>query len=266
MTESRPGGPPSGGAHVGASPQVNGRAEATPAAPTTARRGVSRLVLFPILIVIVAAAAWFGYKTWYNSTHYVWTDNAQVSGSIIQVGALNAGQVTAVLTDVGQPVQQGQVIAHVSVPQTVAATASGAPKLGFSNTQNQVVDVTSPLSGTVVARMADPGSTVAPGQAIVAVVDPTRLYVVANVNETDVDRIHLGEPVDVTVDSLNLDLPGRVEAVTPASASSFSLIPQSNSSGSYSKVVQVVPVRIAVDYGNQPLIVGSSVEVNIHVR
>jgi multidrug resistance efflux pump len=266
MMESRSGGPPTGGAPPSAGPQLNGRAEAPtpPAAP--ARRGVSRVVLFPVLALVVIAIAGFGYRTWYNSTHYVWTDNAQVAGSIIQVGALNAGQVTAVLTDVGQTVQQGQAIARVSVPQTVAATASGAPKLGFNPTDNQVVDVTSPLSGNVVARMADPGSTVAPGQAIVAVVDPSRLYIQANVNETDVDNIHVGEPVDVTVDSLNVTLPGRVEAITPASAASFSLIPQSNTSGSYSKVVQVVPVRIAVDYGNLPLIVGSSVEVNIHIR
>ncbi len=126
--------------------------------------------------------------------------------------------------------------------------------------------MTSPLSGVVVARLADPGSTVAPGQAIIDVVDPTALYVTANVNETDIDRVKVGEPVDVTVDSLGVTLPGRVEAITPASAGSFSLIPSQNTSGNYTKVVQVVPVKISVDYGNLPLIVGSSVEVNIHVQ
>ena len=162
MSESQSGGPPTGargGAFGGvpptASPANNGRADAPPAAPATARRGLSRVIIFPILILVIAAAAYFGYRTYYNSTHFVWTDNAQISGSIIQVGALNAGQVSVVLTDVGQSVQQNQVIARVSVPQTVASTASGSPKLGFSTSQNQLVDVTSPLSGTVVARMAD---------------------------------------------------------------------------------------------------------------
>jgi multidrug resistance efflux pump len=97
-------------------------------------------------------------------------------------------------------------------------------------------------------------------------VDQTKLYVVANVNETELSRIKVGEAVDVTVDSLSVTLPGRVEAITPASAGSFSLIPQSNSSGNYSKVVQVIPVRVAVDYGSMPLVLGSSVEVNIHVQ
>ena len=97
-------------------------------------------------------------------------------------------------------------------------------------------------------------------------VGSTKLYVIANVNETDLGRIKVGESVDVTVDSLNATLPGRVEAITPASAGSFSLIPQSNSSGNYSKVVQVIPVRISVDYGSLPLVIGSSVEVSIHVQ
>ncbi|HLZ07811.1 MAG TPA: HlyD family efflux transporter periplasmic adaptor subunit, partial [Chloroflexota bacterium] len=159
-----------------------------------------------------------------------------------------------------------QVVAKVTVGQTLAMTSSGAAKVGFADTQNQETDVTAPLSGVIVARLADPGSTVAPGQPIVEVVDPTRLYVIANISEVDLGRVRVGESVDVTVDSLNVTLPGRVDAITPASAGSFSLIPPSNSTGNYSKVVQVVPVRVSVDYGNLPLIVGSSVEVNIHVQ
>jgi len=266
--EGRPGNTPPGTPPAAPTPAIepgrNGRT-AIPAEGAPRRR-FSRAVLVPVAIVVLAAVAFFGYRYWYNSTHFVYTDNAQIAGSIIQVGALNAGQVAAVLTDVGQHVQQGQVVARVTVPEPVAATASGSPKLGISNVANQTVDVTSPLTGVVVARLADPGSTVAPGQAIIAVVDPANLFVTANVNETDVDRIQVGEPVDVTVDSLATTLSGRVEAITPASSASFSLIPQQNASGNYTKVQQVVPVKIAVDYGNLPLIVGSSVEVNIHVR
>jgi multidrug resistance efflux pump len=220
----------------------------------------------PIFVVALAVAAVLGYRAYDNATRYVWTDNATVSGSIIPVGALNAGRVTAVLTDIGQPVRQGQVVARVSVPQTLALTASGAPQVGFATTENQVVDVTAPLTGVVVARTADPGSTVAAGQSIVAVVDPTQLYVVANVNETDLSRVRIGQAVDVTVDSLNVSLPGRVEAITPASAGSFALIPQQNGSGNYTKVAQVVPIKIALDYGNLPLVVGTSVETAIRVK
>jgi multidrug resistance efflux pump len=262
--EARTGGSPTVVAPAGAGPQVNGRPEA-PVAAAPRRRSARRIVI-PILLVVAALIAFFGYRYYYNSTHFVWTDNASVSGSIIQVGSPNAGQVSTVLTDVGQNVQKDQIVAKVIVGQTTATTASGAAKVGFANTQNQQTDVTAPLSGVVVARLADPGSTIAPGQPIVAVVDQTKLYVVANVNETELSRIKVGEAVDVTVDSLSVTLPGRVDAITPASAGSFSLIPQSNSSGNYSKVVQVIPVRVAVDYGSLPLVLGSSVEVNIHVQ
>jgi multidrug resistance efflux pump len=263
--EARPGNNPSGSAAVGTAP-VDGRATAPTSQISPKRRGIPRRILFPVLGLALVAIVAFAYRYWYNATHFVWTDNAQVSGTIIQVGALNAGQVSAVYTDIGQHVTQGQVIAKVSVPEPLAATAGGTAKLGITNTENQQVDVKSPLTGIVVARMADPGSTVSPGQPIIAVVDPMRLYVTANVNETDIDRVHVGQPVDVTVDSLDIVLPGRVEAITPASAASFSLIPQQNSTGNFTKVVQVVPVKISIDYGNLPLIVGTSVEVNIHVQ
>jgi len=234
--------------------------------PAKSRRGVPRVALYAIGLVVILAIVGFGYRAYYNSTHFVYSDNAQIAGSIISVGPMTAGQVTAVLTDVGQHVTAGQVIARVTVPETQTATASGAPQVVFSNTANQSVDVTSPITGVVVARLADPGSTVAAGQPIIQVIDPTQLYVLANVDENYIDRIKVGEPVDVTVDSLGVTLPGRVEAVTPASAASFALIPQQNDTGNYTKVAQVVPVKISVDYGNLPLIVGSSVEVNIHVQ
>ena len=253
-------------------PPVDGRAtaarlvEAPPATPPKARRGLPRPILYVVGLVVILAIAGFGYRAWFNSTHFVSTDNAQVAGSIIAVGPTTAGQVTEVLTDVGQHVSKGQVVARVAVPQTQGVTASGAPQVVYSNTANQIVEVTAPLDGTVVARLADPGSTLAPGQPIIEVIDPTALYVLANVDESNVDRVQVGEPVDVTVDSLGTTLPGRVVAITPASAASFALIPQQNTTGNFTKVSQVVPVKIAVDYGSHPLILGSSVEVNIHVR
>ena len=162
-----------------------------------------------VLALVLVGLVGLAYRAWYDATHFVWADDAQVSGSIIQVGALNAGQVRAVLSDVGQTVQEGQTVARISVPQPIAATANGTPKLGFTNTVNQQVDVTSPLTGVVVARLADPGSTVTVGQPIVAVVEPTKLTIAGNVSETNVNRIKVGDPVDVTVDSLGMTLPGR---------------------------------------------------------
>jgi multidrug resistance efflux pump len=106
---------------------------------------------------------------------------------------------------------------------------------------------------------------VAAGQTIVSIVDPSRLWVSANIDETSIDRIRVGQPVDVHVDALNTNVAGRVEAITPATASSFSPLPSTNSSGTFTKVTQLIPVRVAVDLGNRPALLGTSVEVKIKV-
>jgi len=58
---------------------------------------------------------------------------------------------------------------------------------------------------------------------------------------------------------------GKVEAVTPATAGVFSILPASNTSGNFTKVTQLVPVRVSVNLGNQPLLLGANVEVKIRV-
>jgi membrane fusion protein (multidrug efflux system) len=109
------------------------------------------------------------------------------------------------------------------------------------------------------------GASVAAGQTIVSIVDPSQLWVNANIDETQVGRVQVGQSVDVHVDTLNTDVPGRVEAITPATASSFSPLPSNNSSGTFTKVTQLIPVRISVNLGNRPALMGTSVEVKIKV-
>ena len=57
----------------------------------------------------------------------------------------------------------------------------------------------------------------------------------------------------------------RVEAITPATASSFSMLPTNSTSGTFTKVVRIVPVRISVHLGNRPTLFGTSAEVKIRV-
>ena len=84
------------------------------------------------------------------------------------------------------------------------------------------------------------------------------MWVNANIEETNIGRLKVGQPVIVHVDALNADIPGRVEAVTPATANIFSLLPSSNASGNFTKVIQLVPVRVSVNLGNQPMLLGAN--------
>jgi multidrug resistance efflux pump len=117
----------------------------------------------------------------------------------------------------------------------------------------------------VIAVPAAVGASVAAGQPIVTIVDPSELWVNANIDESNVGRLKVGQPVQVHIDGFNEDVVGRVEAITPATASSFSLLPTNTTSGNFTKVTQLVPVRIGINLGRRPTLLGSSAEVKIRV-
>jgi multidrug resistance efflux pump len=237
-----------------------------PAQPKKSKRG-RLLFLFPILLIILGVGGWLGYRYWYDSTYFISTDNASVTGDLVQVGSLNAGRIVATRVDIGKTVQAGQEIAVVAMPQEVGSTAQGAgPKIGVTGTTDTLVSVYSPLTGIVAARMGYVGGTVAAGQPIYALVDPSQIWIKANIEESSAWRVALGQTVDVHVDALNQDFVGRVDAITPAAAATFSLLPSSNASGNFTKVTQYVPIKIAVDSHGVVLPLGTSVEVKIHVR
>ncbi len=231
----------------------------------TSRRRRSPLWLLLILVVL-AAGGYGGYLYIREQMQYVSTDNAMVMGSLVQLGSLNAGRIDSMAVDIGQHVTAGEQVVTVTIPAEVTTTGSGAPKMGFRYTQDQSAPVFSPIDGIVVARNANPGDTVAAGQTVLTLINPRNLWVQANVDETQIARVRPGQPVQVTVDALGKTLPGHVYAVNDATAATFSLLPQNNTQGNYTKVTQVVPVKISVDYGDDPLVLGSSAEVRIRVQ
>jgi multidrug resistance efflux pump len=91
------------------------------------------------------------------------------------------------------------------------------------------------------------------------------LWVNANVEETQVKKLVIGQRVDIHVDALDIEVPGRVAAITPASASTFSLLPSQNLSGNFTKVTQLVPVKIELEQPDPRLAIGTSVEVKIRI-
>jgi len=236
------------------------------AAPIGHRQRSSRFVLLSLLVVALIAGGFFGYRYLQDQAMHVSTENALITGALIQVGSLNAGQVSSVAVDIGDRVTKGQVVAVVALPVSLGATGAGTQKMGFMSTDDQQVSVRSPIDGVVAARSSNPGDTVAAGQPLLTVIDPTQFWVQAQIEETKIARLNPGQPVAVTVDTLGKQVQGRVVAVGSATAATFSLLPQGNTSGNYTKVTQLVPVKIAIDYQDLPLVLGSSVEVKIRVK
>jgi multidrug resistance efflux pump len=229
------------------------------------RLPVRRLQLIALAVVAVVGGTVVAYRWWRDSLLYVSTDNAQIAGYMTQVGTLEAGRVATVNADVGDRVSQNQIVAQVDVPTTVSQTAAGTPREQFTNTADTLADVRSPVDGIVVARSSNPGDVLPAGQSILTVVDPSNLWVVANVEETQIRRVRPGQRVLVHVDNLNADFTGEVAAIVQASAQSFSPLPQQNLSGNFTKVTQLQAVKITLDRVDPRLALGTSVEVKIEV-
>ena len=126
--------------------------------------------------------------------------------------------------------------------------------------------VRAPFSGPVVGVWRRPGAILAPGTPVVTLIDPASLHVAANIDEKDLSEISVGDPVDISIDAFpDRPLKGKVSRIMQVTNSTFSLIPAEGVSGTFIKVTQRVPIRIALDsLPDLPLGPGLSVEVHIH--
>ena len=131
-------------------------------------------------------------------------------------------------------------------------------------------EIRAPVGGVVGARAVRIGQYVRPGTALMSLVPLGQAYVVANFKETQVGRLHIGQPVEIRADAFgNQTIRGRIESFAPATGSEFALIPVENAVGNFTKIAQRLPVKIAVD-PTSPLAgalrPGLSVEVSVDVR
>jgi len=225
------------------------------------------LIILSVLALIIVGGSLFGYRSWYNSSYFVSTDNAKVVADLVQVGSLNAGRILRMEIDLGSPVTEGQLIAIVDIPAVISKSdTTNTAKLGFRDVQDQFVEVLAPRSGVVAARWAKAGDTVPAGQPIITLMDAREVWVVANIDEGKIDKVRLGQLVDVRVDTLGRTVSGTVATISPVTAATFSLLPSQSSSSNFNKVSQLVPVKVVFSEANLQLIPGSSVGVKIRIR
>ena len=223
-----------------------------------------RKLMIRIAIVVVAAGAALGITLYLQGSRYVTTENANIGAPLISVSSLSGGQIVSVSVGIGDRVQQQQEVAEIATPR-YSDTGS---RQGFSATPGSRASIEAPVSGYVAAVWTYPGAVIGAGSPIVTLFDDSNIWVTANINENKIKDVRPGQVVEVTVDCLGgATLKGKVEGISHATASSFSLLPSGSSSASFSKVAQVVPVRITLDNtAGLSLIPGSSVEVKIRTK
>jgi membrane fusion protein (multidrug efflux system) len=127
--------------------------------------------------------------------------------------------------------------------------------------------IKSPIAGSVVKVAALNGQNVSPGTSLFTIVNPERIWVLANIEEKKVARIHIGNKVDIVVDAYpGLVFTGQVEEIGGATQSSFSILPTENTSGNYTKVAQRLPIKISVAQQDNKLKPGMSAVVTIRTQ
>ena len=128
-----------------------------------------------------------------------------------------------------------------------------------------------PVSGLVTRRNVQLGQRVAAGAALMSIVPPGQMWVSANFKESQLHGIRLGQPVELRADVYGkaVRYHGRVAGLDAGTGSAFALLPAQNATGNWIKVVQRVPVRIALDaqeLAAHPLKIGLSMRVTVDTR
>jgi membrane fusion protein, multidrug efflux system len=134
--------------------------------------------------------------------------------------------------------QDAQLVADLHAKQ--AALTNAQVTLGYTK-------IVAPGDGTVGERQVRPGQLVSPGTQVISFVSKIK-WVQANYRETQLTNMKVGDPVEIAVDEYpGKAIRGKVLEIAPASGSQFALLPPDNATGNYTKVVQRIPVKIALD-------------------
>jgi multidrug resistance efflux pump len=212
-----------------------------------------RLVLLNVIILIILVGGGFAAFSYYNrSVNYLTTDNAQINGQQVTIAATSNGKLTDWKGIVGSQYSKDDTVGTITT-----TGADGKPVQ---------VPVTVPTNGTVVQNNGVENAFVAAGTPLAIEYDLKNLWVTANIDETKIDEIATGQDVDIYVDAFpNQTLKGKVQQIGLATAGTFSLLPSTNSTSNYTKVTQVVPVKVSIDDNKGVAIVpGMNVTVRIH--
>ena len=161
------------------------------------------------------------------------------------------------------------LVRRATVNQQAASLKASEAQLEQARLNLSYAGIKAPVAGIVMKRAAQVGSHVQAGQQLLTISEIGTLWVTANFKETQLLQMRPGQRVTIHVDSLARGFGGAVETIGGSTGSVASTLPPENATGNYVKVVQRIPVRIALDpnqEGADRLRPGMSVEPSVRVR
>ena len=218
---------------------------------------VKKMVLINVVSLVVLVGIGLGIFYFMNqSQNYIKTDFAQIDGYKYTILSPAAGKLTDWNSSNGRTYSKDAVLGNIT-------TANPLP----TNPSNfTVVPVTAPSNLTIVSNTVQKDTLVGQGTPLAYAYDFNNLYVTANIDETKINDVEVGQKVDIYVDAFkSAKLQGEVSEIGLSTASEFSLLPQSNTNANYTKVTQVIPVKITIDDAKgYKILPGMNVSVRIH--
>ena len=170
-------------------------------------------------------------------------------------------------TENSAPLQVAIREADIKSQQANAESAQSSVEMARLNIA--YCQIAAPVSGVVTQRSAEVGARISTGQQLMMIVQINDLWVTANFKETQLSRMHPGQPVRIYVDALHDTFDGKVESMPAVTGSRTSVLPPENATGNYVKVIQRLPVRIRFNPNQKDLDKlrpGMSVEPKVHLE
>ncbi len=213
----------------------------------------SKPILLAIVVVVVISVVAVAFYLNYQKANFVKTENASVQSNMITIASKISGTVTDVKVKQGDFVKKGDILMEID-PSTSDKT----------QIDNSFIRAT--IDGTVLKTLNGVGQSVTANQTVCYIADETDKYIISNIDEKDINNIHIGQDVEIVIDQFSgEEFTGRVVEVGSATLSAFSIVP-SASSGTFVKSTQLAPVKIKFEQNVDNVLVGANAEVNIHIK
>jgi multidrug resistance efflux pump len=212
-----------------------------------------KALIIGILVAIMVALSSIVFYYWYENTYFVSTDDARVSADLVSVTPQISGKLLELNVAEGDTVTKNEILGRQDMN-------------GLPDTSVEQSLMRSPINGVVVKKQGTVGELLSAGQSTITLIDPSKLYITADIEETKLGKIKAGQPVEITIDQYDSKkFTGKVKSIGEVTNSALSILPASTS-GTFTKVVQRIGVKIELDGFDSKILPGTNAVVKIHVK
>ena len=207
---------------------------------------IAKKIIYPLLLIAVIIACSIGYYFYSTNVLYFKTDNAKITSKMYTITPVMNGKVLEWNVEAGDLVKKDQILGR----------------------QEVLPYITSPIDGTVIKSDVVQNESVSASTALAIVADTSNLYIGVNIEETDIRKISVGQDVSINLDAYpNKTFKGKVTEIDNTTQTYFSGNQSFSTSGTYTKVTQLVPVKVSIENDdNLPLTLGMNAIVKIKLK